>query len=123
MFTHQFDNAIKHKKKHQVQAKAKKHGMNDNIDTLSSCSADLDSEVDGDASSSNGEPEDGDLWEDEPGIEDASKPTGWNASAGLNNWIDDLAKLSEEELNKVAEASAPLQKVLSKVGLLSHLWT
>ena len=43
-FTHQFDNAAKHKKWCHTQAKAAKHGVNDTIGSISSSGADLDSD-------------------------------------------------------------------------------
>ena len=115
-FTHQFDNAAKHKKWRHTQAKAAKHGVNDTVGSISSSGTNLDSDC---ASGSDGEPKDGDLWEDEPEMGDESKPTGWNALAGLDDWVNDLAVLSDVELNNVVEASAPVQKVLSKASLLS----
>ena len=95
-----------------------KHGVN-NTSSMSSSGANSNFEDDGDASRSDGKPEDGNLWDDEPDMGDESKPTGWNALAGLDVWIDGLAMLSDEELNKVTEASAPVQKVLSKTSPLS----
>ena len=104
------------KKWRHTQAKAAKHGVNDTVGSISSSGANSDSDC---ASGSDGEPKDRDLWEDEPEMGDESKPTGWNASAGLDDWVDDLAVLSDAELNNVVEASAPVQKVLSKASLLS----